>query len=491
MSRISLDMPLPSPLLAPDLDPGFRPAGLANRAFREAVTRSGRGVPLVFALEREGGRISRYETLVFDPRHPQAAANLFYAERLLKFLLWQFGGWKVYVGGPAEIARFLAWCYSPLGPRAFDYEFWGSLVYEQPFTVVATTPGRVPSANQGSGKDVRLDWQGWRIGFDLGASDRKVAVARDGALALDARGQPLFSEEFVWDPKPQRDPAWHFDQIMEVLRAAEARIREVEPGARVRAIGGSAAGIYVDNRVRVASLFRGVQPRERFERDVAPLFLRLREAWGVPLRVENDGDVTALAGAMSLRDGAVLGLAMGSSLAGGYVDENRRILGWMNELAFAPLDYQPQAPVDEWSQDRGVGANYLSQQAVGRLIPAAGIEMPDLPADALPKRLVRVQELMAAGDGRAARIYRTIGRYLGYAVGQYAEFYRPVRHIEVLGRVMSGEGGRIILDEARAVLAAEFAADAGGLAFYEPDEREKRHGQAAAAASLPLEGDHA
>jgi predicted NBD/HSP70 family sugar kinase len=338
---------------------------------------------------------------------------------------------------------------------------------------------------------VRLDWRGWRIGFDLGASDRKVAVARDGALALDAQGQPLFSEEFVWDPKPQRDPAWHSAQILEVIRAAEACIRAVDPAARVRAVGGSAAGIYVDNRVRVASLFRGVEPRSRFEQEVAPLFVRMGETLGVPLRIENDGDVTALAGAIALRDGAVLGLAMGSSLAGGYVDGARRILGWMNELAFAPLDFSPQAPVDEWSQDRGVGANYLSQQAVGRLIPAAGIEMPDIPVAALPQRLVRVQQLMAAGDPRAARIYRTIGRYLGYAVGQYALFYRPVRHVEVLGRVMTGEGGRVILEEARAVLQAEFPETAGSLAFYEPDEREKRHGQAAAAASLPLdhEGD--
>jgi predicted NBD/HSP70 family sugar kinase len=177
---------------------------------------------------------------------------------------------------------------------------------------------------------------------------------------------------------------------------------------------------------------------------------------------------------------------MGSSLAGGYVDEQRRIKGWMNELAFAPVDYSPTAAVDEWSRDRGVGANYFSQQAVGRLLPAAGIEMPDLSADALPARLKRVQDLMAQGDVRARRIYETIGRYFGYAVAHYLDFYTPVRHIEVLGRVMTGEGGQIILDEARQVLRHEFPGLAGAVHFFEPDEREKRHGQAAAAASLPV-----
>jgi predicted NBD/HSP70 family sugar kinase len=92
---------------------------------------------------------------------------------------------------------------------------------------------------------------------------------------------------------------------------------------------------------------------------------------------------------------------------------------------------------------------------------------------------------MANGDERARRIYETIGVYFGYSVAHYCSFYNPVRHIEVLGRVVSGEGGRIILDLARDVLNREFP-ELSGVDFYEPDEREKRHGQAAAAASLPI-----
>ena len=479
--------PLPLPRFVPPLDLDFRPAALANHAFLDAVRKSGKGVPLVLGVERDGGKISRFETEVFHPRSARAAENFFYVERVVKFLLWQYGGWKLHVGGPAEIARFLAWCYSPQGIRDFDRELWSESVYRLPFTIASMKAEEVPPANAGQGADVQLDWTGWRLGFDLGASDRKIAAVKDGRLALQANGEPVFSEEFVWDPKSQTDPQWHFDQIMEILRLAEQKIRVVDPGASVRAIGGSSAGIYVNGRVRIASLFRGVQPRTRFEAEVAPLFGRIQEAWGgIPFRIENDGDVTALAGAVALNDGAVLGLAMGSSLAGGYVDEAKRIVGWMNELAFAPVDYHPKAVVDEWSRDRGVGANYFSQQAVGRLIPVAGIDMPDLPPEALPKRLLRVQELMAAGDLRARRIYETIGRYLGYSVALYCDYYRPIRHIEILGRVMSGAGGQLILEEARNVLASEFPAIAAAVDFYEPDEREKRHGQAVAAASLPL-----
>lgn len=478
--------PLISPKTLPVLDPDFKPAVLCNRAFLKAVDDSGAGVPLLIAVERDNGKVSRFDTRCFDPRHPSAVANFFYIERLVKFLLWQFGGWRVIIHGPEELVHYLQCCYADTGIRQFDAQFWGDFTYQHEMTIVhAPTPQDVPAENNGASSAVKLDWTGWRIGFDLGASDRKVAVVKDGKLALDKNGEPLLSDEFVWDPKPQTDIRYHYDNINWILRKAEEVIRKADPNARVQAIGGSSAGVYVDGRARNVSMFRGITPRERFDKEAAPIFKNLAKEWGIPFRVENDGDVTALAGAISLQDGAVLGIAMGSSLAAGYVSDDRSITGWMNELAFAPVDYNPAAAVDEWSRDFGVGANYFSQQAVARLIPLAGIEMPDIPAEAFPLRLKRVQELMANNDARARKIYETIGVYFGYTIANYCEFYKGVRHLEVLGRVVSGEGGKIILDKARDVLDHEFP-EFSSIHFYEPDEREKRHGQAAAAASLPL-----
>ena len=474
------------PRHVPVLDPDFRPAVLANRNFVSEVKASGSAVPLLIAVERDRNRVSRFDTCVFASSHPRAAANYFYVERLVKFLLWQFGGWKVTIHGPEELVRYLQACYCDTGIRSFDAEFWGDQTYEHEMEIVyAATPENVPAAFDGDSAAVKLDWKGWRIGFDLGASDRKVAVVKDGKLALKDNGEPLLSEEYVWDPKPQTDIKYHYDQINWVLREAERVIKSVDPNGEVKGIGGSSAGVYVDGRVRVASLFRGITPRSRFDAEAAPIFKEIQKEWGIPLRLENDGDVTALAGAIALNDGSVLGIAMGSSLAAGYVDANKAIKGWMNELAFAPVDYNPRAAVDEWSRDFGVGANYFSQQAVGRLIDAAGIDMPDIAPDALPLRLKRVQELMLKGDERARKIYETIGVYFGYTVAHYCDFYKEIKHIEVLGRVMTGEGGAIILRKAKEVIADEFP-EYAGLDFYEPDEREKRHGQAAAAASLPL-----
>ena len=213
------------------------------------------------------------------------------------------------------------------------------------------------------------------------------------------------------------------------------------------------------------------------------MFLDLRKAWNdVPLEVVNDGEVTALAGSMSLGENAILGIALGTSTAAGYVTPEGNITSWLNELAFVPIDYNPDAAVDEWSGDYGVGSQYFSQQAVGRLMPAAGI---DAPADlGLPERLKIVQALRAKGDARARQIYDTIGTYLGYGVAQFASFY-DLRHVLVLGRVTSGEGGDDIVRGARQVLEVEFPELAARIAFHVPNEHDKRHGQAIAAASLP------
>ncbi len=455
---------LVGPQFLPPLDSDFRPAVLANHAFRREVATSGVGVPLVLGLERADGERSRFETQVFPEGHPRAKASLTYVERLVKFLLWQRGGWKVYVGGPPSVGEYIRKTYAPEGERQFDYHFMGEDVYERTFEVIPCAAAEVPPVREG-GRALGRHLDGCRIGFDLGASDRKVSAVIDG--------QVVYSEEVVWEPRKQTDPEYHYREIMAALKAAASKM------PRVDAIGGSAAGIYINNRPMIASLFRGI-PKERFDQ-VKNLFWRIRDDWQVPLEVINDGDVTALAGAMSLEDNGVLGIALGSSEATGYVTLDGKITGWLNELAFAPIDYSPNAPMDEWSGDRGGGALYLSQQCVFRLAPRAGIQIPGNITDA--EKLVWVQEKLEAGHEGAIKIWQSMGTYMGYAIAHYADFYE-LKHVLILGRCTSGRGGPLILEGAKQVLRSEFP-ELAHIHIQLPDEKSRRVGQSIAAASLP------
>jgi predicted NBD/HSP70 family sugar kinase len=457
---------LSAPPTVPPLHAAFRPAVLGNRAFQQAVKASGKGVPLRIALQRGDGSVSTFETSVFPSGHELAEANLTYAERLVKFLLWQRGGWKVIIGGPPEIARHIRLVYSPSGERAFDYDFMGMTVYENPFTVVDTDAESVPGSSETSAPLGR-HLEGCRVGFDLGASDRKTSAVVDG--------KDVFTEEVPWDPKSATD--WHYQY--EGIKHSIQRAAEHLP--RLDAIGGSAAGVYINNRAMIASLFRGI-PKDDFETHVKPIFENLGAEFGVPLVVVNDGEVTALAGSMSLNANAVLGAAMGSSLAAGYVTPEGNITGWLNELAFAPVDYADDAPVDEWSGDIGCGVQYFSQQGVMRLAEAAGIEFAA--ERTVPERLEDVQALMKANDPRVPPLYETIGICLGYTIAHYADFY-AIEKMLILGRVTTGAGGDIILEKAQDVVKREFPEVAEKLEMMLPNEKLRRVGQAIAAASLP------
>jgi predicted NBD/HSP70 family sugar kinase len=456
------------PKIVPPLHPDFIPAVLWNRAYRDAAGADGRSVPLTVGLERADGSVSRFETTVFPHEHPLFEAGLRHAERLVKSLLWMWGGYKVYVGGPAAIGEVIQKAYSRRGERAFDADLM-STAYDKKFFVEITSADRVPPALEKT-RPLGRHLDGCRIGFDLGASDRKVSAV--------VEGETVFSEEVPWDPRNQSNPLYHYHQVMSGLHQAASHL------PRVDAIGGSAAGIYIDNRAMVASLFRGI-PRAEFKKKIKLMFLRMRKEWKVPFEVVNDGEVTALAGSMSLNANRVLGIALGSSQAGGYVNADGHITGWLNELAFAPVDLNPVAPVDEWSGDTGCGAQYFSQQAVFRLAGKAGIALAE--EMAAVDKLKAVQEFFHAGDERARLIFETIGCYLGYGIGHYADYY-DIGHALILGRVTSGEAGPIILEKARQVLEAEFPGLAGRLSLHLPDEKSRRVGQAVAAASLPVAG---
>jgi len=451
------------PGVLPRLDPGFRPLSLGLKAYRSALAAESSAEQVCIALEQAPGRITRKDLEIFPPAARRDADNLRYVSTMLNFLLWSWGGWRVVLSGPEALCQAIVAEYAPGGARAFDAGIM-SQAFDRAFQIEIAAV--VPEASS-SPLVLGGNLEGCRIGFDLGASDYKVAAVIDG--------EEVFSAELPWNPKVESDPAYHYERIQAGLKLAASHL------PRVDAIGGSSAGILVDNQVMVASLFRAVPP-EIFKEQVKPLFQRLQTEWNLPLEVINDGDVTALAGALSLGMTGMLGIAMGSSEAAGFLDRSGRITGWLNELAFAPVDANPEAGTDDWSGNPGIGAAYFSQQAVAKLAGPAGFNFGE--EMALPEQLKAVQTLMEQGNPAAQEIFETIGIYLGYAVPWYEEFYE-LNHLMILGRVTSGAGGELILSKAKAILAAEFPELAKRISIFLPDEKSRRVGQAVAAASLP------
>ena len=442
----------------PVLDPEFTPILRFNQAFLATAAK-----PVSIAVERADGQMSTHHTFIHGTEEMKAA-DCYYIERLVKTILWWKGGYKVYVAGDKTVYDYLCQVYNAGGQQEFDWDYMSS-VFEHPFEIVLCDI--VPEAKD-LPKRVGGHLDGCRIGFDAGGSDRKVSAVIDG--------ETVYSEEVVWFPKITADPDYHYNGIVSALKSA------AEHMPRVDAVGVSSAGVYINNRTMNASLFLQV-PKDLFDQKVKDIYIRaIHDTFGdVPYAVYNDGDVSALDGTMSLNDNNVLGIAMGTSEAVGYVDNEGRITGWLNELAFVPVDANPDAMQDEWSGDIGCGVKYFSQDCVIKLAPRAGIELDESLSPA--EKLKVVQGLMAEGDERAAKVYESIGVYLGHSLAYYHSLYN-FKHVLLLGRVMYGKGGDLLLETCQKVLADEYPEVNKAINLALPDEKFRRVGQSMAAASL-------
>ncbi len=447
------------------LDPKFTPLALVCREMREATKDNGQDI--IIAIERNKGYTTTYKTRIFNDGTGHDEENFKFIERIVKTLLWVAGGYKVIIAGSKVVGEKIKQAYTYGGLRDFDVHFM-ERVYEEKFSVETVAYENAPK-DKSSAAPIGRHLDGCRIGFDAGGSDRKVSAV--------INGESVYSEEVVWFPKTNSDPDYHYQGILDAMKTAASHM------PRVDGIGVSSAGVYIDNRIMVASLFLKVSD-EDFDKKVKNMYIDVAREIGadIPIEVANDGDVTALAGAMNLNDNSVLGVAMGTSEAAGYVDPQGNITGWLNELAFAPVDFCKDAMVDEWSGDYGCGVKYFSQDGVIKLAPFAGIELDEKLSPA--EKLKVVQGLMAEGDERAAAIYDTIGAYFGYAIAYYSEFY-DIKHVLIMGRVTSGQGGVILLERAQEVLDKEFPELAKKISLNIPDENARRVGQSVAAASLP------
>jgi len=478
------------PAVPAPLDPNFSPLILGKRQYLKH-TKDCKD-KLEWAMPRSDG-CARYSLPVFPAGSADAEASIYLAGVLIQEMIWQRSASELQLAGPPHICEPLKAAFSIGG--AYEYEVKSMPMVcgtpTVPFQVkIVSSTGDLPPAKdtpQVCGKNAN----GCRLAFDLGKSDIKTVAVKDNVV--------LDSAETEWDVTAV-DPQYHFDAIVTAMRKTIANAK-AKGFDTIQAVGGSATGtVSGDNEATWCDIFPNVPP-DVYKEKVVDIFKRIAKevAGDVPLKVINDGEVTALAAVQKLGGkGNVLGISMGSSEGGGYANEDGNLLGWINELCYIRLDLNPEAPTDPWTKGAhtGISHMYLGQRGATKLAARAGVDVPDNLVYPHPDMctirhenhaqcLKLIQKAMTdpAKEPEVRQLYRTVGVYLGYGLAQYCEFYK-IDHVMILGRVSKGAGGDLMLDTAKEVLATEFP-EYSGMQFHTADDHFKAVGQCIAAAALP------
>merc|ERR1719436_1599403 len=394
---------------------------------------------LEWALPRADG-CARYKMPVFADGHEDVEASIYLAGVLIQEMMWQRSAACLMLSGPPKQTEALKAAFSAGGMYEFEIKSMPNVcgTPDKTFEVKICKPEELPPAKdtpQVCGKEAN----GCRLAFDLGKSDIKTVAVKDGEV--------LYSKETEWDVT-NVDPEYHYKAIVDALNLAKAALPKVD------AVGGSATGtVSGANEATWCDIFPNVPP-DVYKAKVVDIFVRMAKevAGDVPLKVINDGEVTALAAVQKIGKGNIMGISMGSSEGGGYANTDGNLLGWINELCYIKLDLNPEAPTDPWTKGahRGISHLYLGQRGATKL--AAKItEVPEnykyphpdmctIKHEDHAQCLKLVQKAMEADPEKASDLYKTCGVYLGYGLAQYCEHYK-IDHVMILGRVSKGAGG--------------------------------------------------
>lgn len=472
---------LTRPSVPAPLDPNFAPFILGKKKYLKYTAGSPHN--LDFAITRPGGCCGRDSLPVFADGHDDYEASLYLAGEVIRYMIWQRGGDKLYLAGPPKLCKDLSAAFSPGGKYEFEAKTMPKVCGAAWSVEIVASKDALPAAKEQPIHTGTVA-SGCRIAFDLGKSDVKTVAVKDGDV--------LDSMETEWDVT-NPDPTYHYNLIVKAMKDIAAKL----PGPPI-AIGGSATGtVSAKSEATWCDCFPNVEPK-KYQEFVVPIFNNIakNEFGGIPIKVINDGEVTAVAGGHMVGEGSLFGISLGSSEGSGYVYKDCSLTGWINENAYCPFDFNPHSPGNPWSPHRGDASMYLGQRAATRLAHLGGVPLPE---DMMPDHdnmnqtshaphaqcLKKVQAAMKDKDQepQARKIYETLGVYLGYSIAQYCE-YLDIKHVLILGRVTTGHGGEIMMEVAKKVLMADFP-KLGHIQFHTPSEHMKRVGQCIAAAALP------
>lgn len=442
----------------PPLEPDFVPIMLWTKEYL-AEARDAFAV----AITGENGRRAVTRTRIRnDGKHQEA--DRFYVRHLVKSLLWLYGGYRVTIIGAKTMYDYLNEIFSREGAGHFEIEFMEK-VYGQSFHMENLIA--IPRENA-TPRFMPKHLNGYRIGLETSNSNRHVVAI--------ANGRVVYNEEVLWHPSEESDPDYHYRGIMDSIHSAARRL------PRIDGIGIASAGVHFDGEVRDGTLFRSISP-EDFDQKIRTVFTRVATAMNCNnLHILNEGDVSALSCAMSLDFDGILSLSMGSTQATGYIDNDGNVSNWLNELAYIPIDINPDAVQEVDSGDRGCGVDYFSRGGLLRLARLAGIYLRPDQNEAEQVRSIQVKAELE--ETKAVQVFQSLGVALGHTLGYYHSMYQ-FQCVLLLGRIMAGAGGDLVFNAAQKVLAEEYPIVASQIIISLPEENNQRVSHAVAAATLP------
>mmetsp|Transcript_77766 Transcript_77766/g.172217 ORF Transcript_77766/g.172217 Transcript_77766/m.172217 type:complete len:522 (+) Transcript_77766:72-1637(+) len=487
MPVAAMKLLLVKPKVPAPLDANFAPFILGKLNYLKCAKEANCTKTLEWALPRADDCCARGSLLCFPEASEYFEATIFLAGVLIQEMMWERSASSLQLCGPQEVCSKVKEAFSIRGKFKFEVETMPKVcgTPDSPFEVsIVASESALPKAVDRPIK-CGQDASGCRLAFDLGKSDIKTVAIKDNKV--------VESKETEWDVT-NADPQYHWDMILTAMKETAATL------PRVDAIGGSATGtVSADNEATWCDIFPNVPP-DVYKEKVVPIFKNLAKEFGnVPLKVINDGEVTAVAGAIMVGEGNLLGISMGSSEGGGYCNKDKNLLGWINELCYIQLDLNPDAKSDPWTKGhQGISHQYLGQRGATKLAVRAGVEVPEemypdhpnmnnMRHEPHAKCLKLIQAAMKdpAKKAGVTSLYETVGVYLGYALAQYCEpGHYSIDNVIILGRVSTGEGGTVMCNKAKEVLEVEFPY-LKHIKFHFPDEHFKRVGQCIAAAALP------
>jgi hypothetical protein len=292
--------------------------------------------------------------------------------------------------GYFSLASFLNLVYEFKGEHQFRFT---RVTAEELASIQSSTPVYQPASRDFT------NLKGTYIGIDIGGSDIKIVVLKDGEV--------IYGYKENWTPESFSEATQHMEYFSRLIEKALAEAKLTLKD--IQALGISFNLVTVNNRpTGQGPVVAGLKGEE--VENIKVIATTLEEKLNLPVFILNDGKAGALWAAVRQNAPATVALALGTGLAGGYADSDLRVRDYLTEMGNVVLSLEEGALGHSYSQVPGAAQMYLSQRLTFELAARQGIDLSNIADKA--EKLLYLQKLFSEGDPRVIFIFSEVARYM-------------------------------------------------------------------------------